>query len=461
MGPVSLVIPNRCHAPARWLALACAGALGAGLLLCGCTTDDGPEYDIPAGERVLSAQLEADADGSPMILAEVGMYYGTRDKLQQWDPKYKLSNMQSILFTKRNGKWSSHPFRNLQEPYGPQALFARNGAGGIQPLIWDRLKLTLFARAGEDWVPRAITRLDEKAGHFSLGYGAPGAYHLALVGDSAWEATVLVPDRDNLIRIGRNDGTTFTLDSGFWFQPLGYRTGRDYNMVVGQRSALYRSDYSPTGGEPYPTPALVAYRWSLDPEHPDPRIQIVDGRPYPAGAFFGSADGEERFYENYGDSVVVFAVREGELVYLQTQVLGENELGENDGAPAKTGPSPYYSLYPDHQGCMQGFTQVYPDRGYGPDYQSGPTVLYRSSCASGVDTLSLPAELEKVPGYPSFFGPRFTADGRPMLLLTLVKTSTRFFNEISTEDEPKNPSWIYLATKSASGQWEWEQVAQY
>jgi hypothetical protein len=52
--------------------------------------------------------------------------------------------------------------------------------------------------------------------------------------------------------------------------------------------------------------------------------------------------------------------------------------------------------------------------------------------------------------------PRYTADGRPMVLMTVLKT-----NGFPKDGDVGEPAWIYLATMSPAGRWEWELIARY
>jgi hypothetical protein len=423
------------------------GSLLAGLLLWGCSTEDGPEYDIPAGQRILFAQLETDADGTPLILAEVGMYYGTHDKREEWEPEINLSNAQSILFSKRGGTWSPHPFRNLQNGYSVQSMLARNASGSVQPLIWDRRKLTLFGRAGDGWIPRSIVRLDDDTRYYSVNSVSRDAPSLALVGDSAWHS-VSYSYGDNRIQVDRSDGTSFALDSGAWFRPMAYYSGRDFNMAVGTRS---------NNRHPESLPALVSYRWSLDPAHPDPKAQFLSDVPGIYSGFFATSEGEARFYGMHGDTLLEFDLRGEDLVFERTHVLGGT-----DGEPSVNGTVRFYYQYPAPDGCMHGFAQALSEAGRKADSmgvvtQSVPVLLHASSCGEDADTLIQPAETAEVPGYRTVSSPRFTADGRPMVLVTVLKSSGIY----TTDGDSREPSWIYLATMNPAGKWDWELIAKY
>jgi hypothetical protein len=263
---------------------------------------------------------------------------------------------------------------------------------------------------------------------------------LALSGDSAWQAMVFAYD-DKRVRLERSDGTSLTLDSGVHFQPTAYHSGRDFNMVVGSRSFP---------GNPDSGRSLAAYRWSLDPEHPNLQRQILTDFPNIFRAYFASAEGEERLYGRLPDSLIVFALRGGELVHLRSQAMETPGLG-----PGMNGPSRFYELYPDPQGCMQGFAQAVSDSAY-KSPPSTPLILHVSSCREGIDTLPLPAEVENIPGFPMLSTPRYTADGRPMVLMTVLKT-----NGFPKDGDVGEPAWIYLATMSPAGRWEWELIARY
>lgn len=443
--PDPVKTPSPLVIPLTGAAAALLGSLLGGLLLGGCTSEEGPLYDIPVSQRIQSAVFEADSDGAPVILAEVAMYYGTHDKLKEWEPKYEQSNNQSVLFAKRNGAWSPLPFRNLRNPNWASSMLVRNASGAIQPMIWDRRKLTLYGRSGSDWVPRSIVRLEEDDRYgMVISYSAESP-RLALVGDSAWES-VGFPTRDKALRVSRSDGTFFALDTAEWFQPLAFHSGRAFNLMVGMNTT-----YGPM--ESHSTTAL--YRWNLDRDHPDVRKQVLPELSYEYSEYFSSVAGEPRLYARSRDSVLVYAERGGEWVIIQTDFIQAYRNSDRDTLRGSMVPT--FNLQPDPDGCMQGTALSYSDGGFGADYRSKPVFLYASTCSQDVDTIPLPGELENVPGYPQFSGPRFTRDGRPMLLLTLQKTAPAY----SDEGDIKEPSWIYLATRNPSGTWEWELVAKY
>src|SRR5688572_16739164 len=96
------------------------------LLLAACVSEEGIEYDIPAGEQVQDLQLQIDADGTPVLLVGEGMFYTTKARLEPWDVKYSQPNVQSVALTRTAGGWKRHPFRNVKRNWQTQSMLVRN-----------------------------------------------------------------------------------------------------------------------------------------------------------------------------------------------------------------------------------------------------------------------------------------------------------------------------------------------
>ncbi len=425
----------------------------AALLLSGCFSEDGPEYDIPARKQFARAQLELDADGSPVILAEVVLNYGTKAKLGKYDPKYRSLNTETFVYTGGNGVWKGQGFRNLQTWFDGSSFLARNGKGEIQPMVWNRGKLSLYARSGGDWIVTATNEADPSGAsrNFNprgfLTYYAPSSI---IEGDSAWRS--ISPDYQNYsVALVSNHGDRVVLDSQMVFSPMTSVHGKDVDLIVGFGQNLENRLQISAG--------LYAYILGRDPSGPKPRRQLLLANTNFNNfnnAIVAKVLGEDRFYFNLSpDSLAEFAIRGKDVVRLEN-------LATPFEAITDTGP-PSYRYYPT-------LASVGPDRcvhllspiehrndtsGYVPSLSG---YLHTSSCHAGGDTLALPEETGRsdrtnVTGSEL----HFTEDGRLLILFSIVDEGA--FH--SPSEQTIGPSWLYLAKSAADGKWEWEKVAEY
>ena len=419
------------------------------LLPLACTTDDGPEYDVPVRNQVISAQLELDADGSPLILAEVAMYYGTKAKLGEFDPKYKSLNAQAVLYSAANGTWSGHSFRNLASPYNGSSFLARNAKGQVQPLILDRNRFTLYAPGGAatgTWTANAVNAITDDLRYGSFSYTGPAGINMVLAGDSGWQTVVERYDRIPRLELVSSTGARVVMDSLIQFQPRTYIPGKEINRVFG--SVPMDESGVPDSLRRYRS-QLICYSWNIAAQVPVVRKQTLD-----TSGSLNTVDpfriaGEDRFYSQASpDSMVEFALR-GDSIVRVRKIEIHRDAGPGSLTMSGGTPNP--------AGCLYDLLPIVPD----PDPSVGFGLT--SSCSSAVDSLPIPPEPRAAGARSQGLSMRFDAAGDPVLVFPFVKSNEAIFHSdgsIPAGDGSIGPSWIYLARKR-NGKWEWEQVAAF
>jgi hypothetical protein len=435
----------------RSLRKAPLGVVIAALFMWGCTTDDGPEYDIPAWQSVLGGELEIDADGTPRILAQVEMVYTTHDKLGEYDSKYATLNTQSILYSKINGAWVAHPFKNLQTSWwGAQSFLARNAKGEVQPLIWNLQTLSLYASNGSGWRRTAASRIEDYRYNSSLLQGglANSNGRICLLGEDRWQT---IMSSEKYVEVRQSNGESFILDSvrthsGYYTSfTVGYMyPGSRYNMAIGHL-------YSNTADG---VPELIAYRWSLDPAHPEPlRNHIARGNL--VGPILSSRVlGEDRIYISTNpDSLAEYAFREEGLVAVRTLAAPRRE----DTSVAY--PNRYYPILTavDPNGCVHVIAQN--------NAETAPNYLHTSTCREGRDAFTTPIPLKWGEAEVYLTSLKFAPDGTMMLLLSLRMTGKSIDGTMgggsNRWDRVAAPSYLFVARSGDGSEWEWEKVVGY
>jgi hypothetical protein len=425
--------------------------LAAFSLLAGCTTEDEPEYNIPARLQVVSARLEAGPDGSPLVFAEIGMIYGTATP-EPHRQRYGMRNIQCIAYTKGSGGWKAHSFRNLQSPNGASSYLLRNANGEWQPLIRDFNRLVLYAFRGDAWVAKKSVAIPDgrSNGVFPLYYGNEAM--LGLVGDSAWQAPEERYDASTLGRLAvwRSDGTGFLLDtsSGGYGSSL-MLSGKRWNYLVKMpHPGLENSEQDQH---------LLCYRWSHDPAGPKPRKQILEwAHPPKYGALLSAfVSGESHVYYVIGtDSLAEFGLRDDTLAFLGYRSFPAENPPEGNGTSQPVWLV-YHNVGVDPGGCLHSLSKT-SDTGAA---RSPGYYLHRSSCQERPDTLRLP---DLGPGYLEAYpsGLRWDADGNPMVGFSLIR-HPQTDGPVYLEDPPPPPSWIFLARRGPGMTWTWEKIAEF
>ncbi|HKP97907.1 MAG TPA: hypothetical protein VJ385_19380 [Fibrobacteria bacterium] len=425
----------------------------ASLGLGACSSPDEPEYDVPERSRILGAQLEVDADGTPVVIAQVGMNYGTQAPRGEWDPAYVTRNVETVVYAGTGGAWKAHPFRNLQRSYEGRPLLVRNAAGRLQPLVWNRQRLSLYARSGDDWILKSTSLVDDP--YRMHDFGAPyqnGYGNVSLLGDSGWQAMAPFQERPAAV-VMTSDGRRFVLDTMVQFNPMGFFYGKTANLAVG---TLNQYSYSSTG----PNPSLVCYSW--DPDHPASKpvrntlLDSGDAYSLPAGYSLsaGKVLGEDRIYVyTRSDSLAEFALRGDGFVRLSGIDLRVPVPGKDSLSGSRVLVRP--SIGPDRCVHTLGALESRASSQYMPT--SPISFLHTSSCLTGKDTLALPEQLRVQDAYTTLSEMRFSPQGEPMVLLTTVKSPPQFHGG----DVSIGPSWIVLARRTETGKWEIEKIAEY
>lgn len=421
------------------------------LLAAACDNVEENGYVIPAKPEIDRADLEISPDGSPLVFAQVGMNYATAAQLNQWEPRFAQRNVQCIAYAPGAGGWQSHPFRNLQ-PYAGGSYLLRDAKGRILALVENLHRHILYAYTGSDWqVKKSVLDRNGDGWGYGIDLASTGPM-LALVGDTAWDSPE-VPwngtSQDFRLKIRRNTGALIDLDTVPQYGVSLMVAGESFNYLILPGGPGYNDTVK--------TQKLLCYRWSLDPDDPQPRKQVLPlDRVIGYGALFSSrVRGERRVYLQAGpDSLAEFALRNDTL-----SPLGYRSFPASPDT-AGTGPykqPPLGTLNVDPQGCVHSIEVV--GRTPSPVDNRTDTLMFMfhsSSCEAAVDSVALP---RPSPGYlyPQISGLRFAPDGTLMIALTL----TNALSDPGTYGHVIPPSWLYLARRGSGGEWTWDKIAEY
>ena len=420
--------------------------------MLGCTQYEDHEYDIPAGEQVGSVALEIDADGTPVILADVQMFYATRESLETWESPIQVSDIQSIAYSRDTGVWRKYGFRNLQYGFSGKSMLLRDDRGGVRPFIANRGRQSLYGRGAGGWTAQSSGLIDPPGWEVGFVPDNLGNPLLILVGQDWLNLTYGY--NSSRISVARRDGSGFALDSSEGFQPAAFAAVGDDAFLVGSWQRQ-----NPDFSQPNPFPVKLAwYSWDARVHDPKPRLKTrpMDGYFLPRIAKVGS---EYRLYAFTGiDSLQVFAIRGGDLVLLESRampVMGDARNFWNG-----------FSLIIDSAGCFHGVGSIMPDwndsTGPKPPYPSGIPMLYASTCKEGRTIFTWPdpkpgAQMER-----SLSSLRLDRQGRPVAALLFKEIPKNVGDPAKQwkEDQKAQPTWLYFGTLADKG-WEWEPVAHF
>lgn len=429
------------------------------LLLASCTSEDGHEYDVPAGEQVQKLKLEVDADGTPVLVAEVAMFYTTKARLQTWEPKYIQANTQSIAYTGTAGGWKKHPFRNIG--WSGLSQLVRNAKGELRTIIADRRTFSLYGRNAGDWIRKSAYKVPDGFGYQTMTL-SDGRSAVIMEGDSEWQSLIWNYETQRM-EVRRNDGAAFPLDSGFNIRLLNTVSRPDFNMVLGVKQSVI--DTAPQNGPPPLVSELVSYAWSPGGQDPKPRKRMIAPRNF-ASLFFAKVEGEERMYGFVPpDTLAEFSMRGEELDFLRdidlpdlrvTGTILDPNLYPINRTARDSGISSISDLLVDAAGCIHYIHRHFDSWG-DPNFQGvQPVYSHSSTCRTGVDTLLLPLPDTVYSYQPTLTGFRFSPQGEMMVGLFQQRVPKGPYEY----DTGVAPSWIYLA-RLKGRTWEWEKIAEF
>jgi hypothetical protein len=418
------------------------------MALAACTIEDGPVYDVPAREQAHSLSLEIDKDGAPLILAQTNMYFTTAGKRGKWDPLYNSINTQTLVFSKPGGKWQSHPFKNLGHPWGYSPKWARNELGALQPLVWDRERLNLYAGAVAGWGLQIRRTFAEPGAFWSFG----DAPHFGISSEGGWHRLNIDPRTGNLIVMDEN-GISARLDSAFTVYPMEFLQGKDWLGVLARADA-----FSGTGD----TASLAWYRWNRDLAHPAPTKTILAGLTRSTATVMSRVKDEWRilaFME--GDNLAEWAVHGDRFERIAGRAWPWS-TPDSSGDPAPTGIA-NGTLMSDALGCLHDFTAIMPpiDTGRTPGMPGMPSILHRTSCGPERDTLDFKrlagGKDEMIVGQNT----RVAPDGSAYIAVVVQEQKQDYIGDMAWANRPVLPSRIMFAGKRPGGKWVYETVVSY
>jgi hypothetical protein len=432
------------------------------LILSSCLSQEGSEYDVPAGEMVQKLQLRIDADGTPVLLAEVAMFYGTKARLQPWESPYIQANVQTIAYTRTAGGWNKHAFRNVKRDGILGSVLVSDYKEEVRALVADRSDVSLFERDGGSWIRKTASKGSNGYTFQTLPLSS-GVPAVLLEGDGAWQS-LIINYEDTKMKVLNNDGSSFALDTGMEIMLVGAVSRAEFNMVLGARLEI-----NDKGSRKGRESGLYSYAWSLGAADPEPRKRKISERNF-AALFFAKVDGQDRMYGHVPpDTLAEFAMQGEELVFrrdLDLPIDRKPGLRTDPKTDPESDPgteSKPVSRFPDEaalmvdpSGCvhyvkMQSRPSVIPGEPGRP-----PVYTHGSTCRAGVDTLVLP-EPDTIYAYQTeLTGFRFSPQGELMVGLFQIRVS-KGPNRYSWG---ATPSRIYLASLK-DRTWGLESIAEF
>jgi hypothetical protein len=314
-------------------------------------------------------------------------------------------------------------------------------------MIPNRLEVILYGRSGDTWLPRSKSSDPQT---IPQQFYNSFSKSTLLRGDSVWQ-TPYYDYPATKLGVRTSTGGNLPLDSGWQSNFMGFLRGSQRDFLISSGYPFIPSSPSDQPTE-WPSPQLVAYSWRRDPGPGDVRKQtLLSG----AGFYsFVSAqvEGESRFFIKHGlDTMSAFALRNDSII----------PLGDVDPEAFKTLEDDsrvnFKSLSVDPKGCFHTLMSL-PDSGHTDWNPDSGNRLHFSSCASGVDTLIFPGtgpDKQTDAGKQALLSElKFTADGRPMILITRSETYLYGSSEVG-------PSGIYAATLGPDRKWIWDTIVEF
>jgi hypothetical protein len=420
---------------------------------------DGPEYDQHVRDQVESIQFKVGSDGTPYIMAEVRMHYTT--KVPQSNNSYSSlnsPNVQTILFSKKEGAWLKHGFRNLQSEWYIKSFLLVNPQGNINAMVWNRPSLEVHTLKGEGWQIRSKTKFGPDGSIHGLTNYGYGNYLIMSAGEETWQAvsSFEISGKMNSVALQRN-GSRIILDSNRYLSFMASFSDINLNYFVGQIPNIYNQNGNPGANTMDTTANLIFYSWTLAPGDIGPTKQLLKVDNVGGHWFFAKVLGETRLYGNPGTNFLLeYAIRERELVFLTSRQL---PYETSEGGDPQKNTATFHNIAVDTKGCIHGLLGINRPgeifNGYAKNIALG--FLHKSSCGDAVDSLIFPNPIpvEQLLVTPSEI--HFAADGLPMIALSLTKDS---FSE-RTPNYSIPPTWIYFGKSTGLGNWSWEKVAEF
>ncbi len=352
------------------------------LSLLGCMNGETEEFDVRVKDNLGKIQFQLAADGSPVIMADIELKYTTK-KLNERSTRDTITrNIEAILLTRKNGTWTRHSFRNIQNPWSGQSLLLKNYKGEVQPFVFDLPNISLFGSDGGAWLLKK--RIPEEQFPFE-NYFKNGQTSISLAGSDLWQTVSESYNVGRPLRVIRSDKSKFTLDSNITFNGQATFSTRNISFAIGTVEAEPQS--YPGATPPFVDSLnylnLVSYSWSNDSKDPKPQKQIIHlENPLYAVFFDNIAEVNSVFIVTASDSIMEFGFKERELVYLRS-------IAQPDD-----GIHIHYSngTVIDRNGCVHGLNKFYKDTSNpnGPSLYEGIGYAHMSSCSDRQDTLVVP-----------------------------------------------------------------------
>ncbi len=431
--------PLTARPPARALAprsLFLAGVLAAIASLQACFNSGETEspYTVPAGESLQNIQLETEADGTILVLAQASMYFSHEDPQDDFDRIPRSRNLQTYAYRRSKGVWTATPFKNLQRNPNAFPVLIPEPSGRFQALIWDYTGINRFVFREGGWTgrkPMSPPAGVEQNGGFGIrnwtrhpNIGAENDSSLLFIHSEFWEGTSVTETL--------NGRRTF-LDTLLFF-PTAYHVGRTFQGTVGH-------EYSADGRDV--EARFVYYYWKSGDA--TARKTLLGDRMFNEG-FFSPFEGNPALYITAEAGIRIMP-------------LGVDGKPGTDfvlrSLPARKDIDSVWIMEPlfapDSAGCIHVL-----------DYFAAKSLLpagfvHRNTCREGsMDTLPVPQPVSGRNYNIHSTKMRVGPSGSPLAAFILQEVDTGRLNVYAND---YGRTWLYLA-ELRDGKWVLEVVTE-
>lgn len=405
-------------------ALSLAGCFGA-------EPDDSP-YTVPRGEAFESLQLELDQDGTPIILAQAGMYMAHKDPAPDNPEENRVwaHNFRSILLRRSEGSWSATNFKNLQPGTGSFPTLIPGPEGRFHAFLSDGedIKRYVFGNGGWNRVP-GTEGLNQIERWGSFGSGNWNRYpRLAVAGADLLLTVHYDWEGYNWVMEGAHRRVEL-YDSGS-LNPLAFHTGPGYRTLA----AIGYNFASRMGANS--TSKVHLYRWAEGMNRAE--RQILDDLELGEEAFFARHQGRTALFVRSREKFLTFSLDDsGRVAGRDTLPLPEFALNQ------------YSMIAADSAGCLHGLS-----------YQPGNAgafvrFAYWNGCVpDAVDTLRVPKPDSTRLYWSGNVNLRIGPDGNPVAALIVRENPPP--SDLGVQNRVP-PTWLYFA-EYRGGSWHLEKV---
>jgi hypothetical protein len=411
-------------------------SLGLASILQACFSEgDESVPTVHLGDVIETAQGGIAADGTPAVMAQLAMWYDyppDSSGLKSSSPT--MRNYQTVLFSRRGGKWIAFPLRNIQTQNYSGALVA-DRLGNLHAVTRDMDRFRLYHLGDTGWTlgpSTAAIPVNQFPSHSQV---RTGSSDFTLRGIDTLVAVWTRFDRELVqFHIANTPGGSVVMESGTSLSIYALHSAWGFNSAAGLASIK---------GAP---PSLWYYRWQSDFQGLQGLIEssrlVEDTRDY-GDVYFTRLDGRDFLASLTGDSARLYGL----------DSLGRIEDTLSRFIPKKllVYPRAFGWMAMTGKGCLHGLETP-------ADIVTDTLrILHANTCMPfAVDTLRIPnpSPAGQVAAHPyqMEIGPGDT----PFLFIVLHEIDP----DRSRGDNYVH-SWLYVAELGKNGAWKLELVAAY